>query len=106
MSGEEKKAKKKAKKAEKKVQEESKKTGNSATNEDKGLDVDKPKDEDPDGSKLLQAPEPLERAAKYLKPLATMAKDNVEAWLAIYDVAVRRGPSPLFAYIHADPHLE
>ena len=59
-------------------------------NEDKGLDVGPPKDEDPDGIKLLQAPDPLERAAKVLKPLATMAKDNIDAWLAIYDVAVRR----------------
>ena len=72
------------------MQDEAKKTANSAANEDKGLDVDKPKDEDPDGAKLLQASDPLERAAKYLKPLATMAKDSVETWIAIYDVAVRR----------------
>ena len=91
MSDAEKKAKKKAKKAEKKVQEEAnKKAANSSANEDKGLDMSPPKDEDPDGTKLLQAPEPLERAAKILKPLATLAKDNVEVWIAIYDVAVRR----------------
>ena len=66
-----------------------------ATNEDKGLDVSPPKDEDPDGTKLLQAPDLLERAAKLLKPLATMAKDNVDAWIAIYDVAVRRSTSPV-----------
>ncbi|KAI0711428.1 NMDA receptor-regulated protein 1a [Earliella scabrosa] len=89
LSGEEKKAKKKAKKAEKKVQEEAKKASTSA-NEDKGLDVSPPKDEDPDGTKLLQAPEPLERAAKILKPLVTMAKGNIEVWIVIYDVAIRR----------------
>ncbi|KAI0698059.1 N-terminal acetyltransferase A, auxiliary subunit [Cerioporus squamosus] len=84
-----KKAKKKAKKAEKKVQEEAKKANNAA-NEDKGLDVSPSKDEDPDGTKLLQSPDPLERAAKMLKPLATLAKANIEAWIAIYDVAIRR----------------
>ncbi|TFK86666.1 N-terminal acetyltransferase A, auxiliary subunit [Polyporus arcularius HHB13444] len=89
LSGAEKKAKKKAKKAEKKVQEEAKKANNAA-NEDKGLDVSPSKDEDPDGTKLLQAPDPLERAAKVLKPLATLAKSNIEAWIAIYDVAIRR----------------
>ncbi|RPD56962.1 NMDA receptor-regulated protein 1a [Lentinus tigrinus ALCF2SS1-7] len=89
LSSAEKKAKKKAKKAEKKVQEEAKKASN-AGNEDKGLEVTPPKDEDPDGTKSLQAPDPLERAAKVLKPLATQAKDNVEAWIAIYDVAIRR----------------
>ncbi|KAI0371305.1 NMDA receptor-regulated protein 1a [Pilatotrama ljubarskyi] len=90
LSEAEKKAKKKAKKAEKKVQEEAKKAAGSATNEDKGLEAGPPKDDDPDGTKLLQAPEPLERAAKLLKPLSTLAKGNVEAWIAIYDVAVRR----------------
>ncbi|KAI0747030.1 NMDA receptor-regulated protein 1a [Daedaleopsis nitida] len=88
LSGAEKKAKKKAKKAEKKVNEETKKGG--PTNEDKGLDVSPPKDEDPDGTKALQAPDPLERAAKILKPLTTFADNNAEAWLAIYDVAIRR----------------
>ena len=61
-----------------------------SANEDKGLDVSPPKDEDPDGTKLLQAPEPLERAAKILKPLVMMAKGNIEAWIVIYDVAIRR----------------
>uniref|UniRef100_A0A5K1JUL3 RTX-toxin n=1 Tax=Ganoderma boninense TaxID=34458 RepID=A0A5K1JUL3_9APHY len=65
-----------------------------ATNEDKGLDVSPPKDEDPDGTKLLQGPDLLERAAKVLKPLITMAKDNVDAWFAIYDVAIRRSALP------------
>ncbi|KAI8986666.1 NMDA receptor-regulated protein 1a [Trametes punicea] len=91
LSDAEKKAKKKAKKAEKKVQEDSKKGASAnSTNEDKGLDAGPPKDDDPDGTKLLQAPEPLERAAKLLKPLSSLTKDNLEAWFAIYDVAVRR----------------
>ncbi|KAH9849573.1 NMDA receptor-regulated protein 1a [Lenzites betulinus] len=90
LSEAEKKAKKKAKKAEKKVQEEAKKASANGSNEDKGLEAGPPKDDDPDGAKLLQAPEPLERAAKLLKPLSTLAKDNVQAWAAIYDVAVRR----------------
>ncbi|PIL27725.1 hypothetical protein GSI_10878 [Ganoderma sinense ZZ0214-1] len=90
LSSAEKKAKKKAKKAEKKVQEEAKKANPNATNEDKGLDVSPPKDEDPDGTKLLQGPDLLERAVKVLKPLTTMAKDNVNVWIAIYDVAIRR----------------
>ncbi|TBU45151.1 N-terminal acetyltransferase A, auxiliary subunit [Dichomitus squalens] len=85
-----KKQKKKAKRAEKKVQEEAKKANQNSANEDKGLDIGPPKDEDPDGTKLLQASDPLERAAKVLKPLTTMAKDNIDAWLAIHDVAVRR----------------
>ncbi|KAI0634817.1 NMDA receptor-regulated protein 1a [Trametes polyzona] len=90
LSEAEKKAKKKAKKAEKKVQEETKKAQATSTNEDKGLDASPPKDDDPDGTKLFQAPEPLERAAKILKPLGTLAKDNFDGWIAIYDVAVRR----------------
>ncbi|CDO77958.1 hypothetical protein BN946_scf184971.g8 [Trametes cinnabarina] len=88
LSEAEKKAKKKAKKAEKKVQEDAKK-GNS-TNEDKGLDAGPARDDDPDGTKLLQSPDPLERAAKLLKPLSALVTNNHEAWLAIYDVAVRR----------------
>ncbi|OCH91292.1 NMDA receptor-regulated protein 1a [Obba rivulosa] len=86
----EKKAKKKAKKAAQKVQEESKKAAGSTANEDKGLEPGPAKDDDPDGIKLLQAPEPLERAAKMLQPLRTLAADNIDAWIAIYDVSIRR----------------
>ncbi|CCM05111.1 uncharacterized protein FIBRA_07318 [Fibroporia radiculosa] len=87
----EKKAKKKAKKAAQKVQEDSKK-GATATsaNEDKGLEPGPAKDDDLDGTKLLQAQDGLEKAAKMLAPLSTLAKDNVDAWIATYDVAVRR----------------
>ncbi|GBE89082.1 N-terminal acetyltransferase A complex subunit nat1 [Sparassis crispa] len=88
----EKKAKKKAKKAAQKVHDETKKATPNApsANEDKGLEPGPMKDDDPDGTKLLQLPDPLERAAKLVAPLSTLAKDNIDAWIAIYDVAVRR----------------
>ena len=61
-----------------------------SANEDKGLDVVPPKDDDPDGMKLLQAADRLERAAKFLNPLTTLAPKNIDVWIAIYDVAIRR----------------
>ncbi|KAG7446845.1 N-terminal acetyltransferase A, auxiliary subunit [Guyanagaster necrorhizus] len=87
----EKKAKKKAKKAAQKVQDDSKK-GNSqqSSNEDKGLEPTAPKDDDVDGIKLLGCSDPLERAAKFLHPLTTLAPQNIEVWIAVYDVAIRR----------------
>ncbi|KAI0727501.1 NMDA receptor-regulated protein 1-domain-containing protein [Fomitopsis betulina] len=89
--GDAKKAKNKAKKAAKKVQEDVKKvSSNSTSNEDKGLEPQPTKDDDPTGSKLLKASDPLERAAKLLEPLRTLAPSNIDAWTAIYDVAVRR----------------
>ncbi|KAH9835381.1 NMDA receptor-regulated protein 1a [Rhodofomes roseus] len=91
FSDTEKKAKKKAKKAAKKVQEEVKKaTTTSTSSEDKGLEPQAAKDDDPNGDKILQAPDPLERAAKLVAPLRTVAADNIDAWIVIYDVAVRR----------------
>ncbi|KAJ6449420.1 NMDA receptor-regulated protein 1-domain-containing protein [Mycena vitilis] len=85
-----KKAKKKAKKAAQKLQDDAKKAvGTQSNNDDKGLEHT-PKDDDPDGSKLLQCTDPLERAANLLKPLATLAETNIEVWIATYDVAVRR----------------
>ncbi|PCH44761.1 N-terminal acetyltransferase A auxiliary subunit [Wolfiporia cocos MD-104 SS10] len=93
LTGAEKKAKKKAKKAEKKVQGESQKGSPAATsnaNEDKGLEPPAAKDDDPDGAKLLQSPDPLEKAARWLAPLSTLAKPSVDGWIATYDVAVRR----------------
>ena len=65
-------------------------SSNSTSNEDKGLEPQPSKDDDPTGLKLLQAPDPLERAAKLLEPLRTLASGNIDAWIAIYDVAVRR----------------
>ena len=58
--------------------------------EDKGLEPTPNKDDDPDGIKLLSVTDPLERAAKLLKPLTTLGKDRVDVWVAIYDVTVRR----------------
>ncbi|TFY68467.1 hypothetical protein EVG20_g3546 [Dentipellis fragilis] len=88
----EKKAKKKAsKKAAQKLADDVKKAASSTGSDDKGLDVPTPKDDDPDGIKLLTGPEPLERAWKFLLPLTTLAKDNIDVWIAVYDVAVRRG---------------
>lgn len=65
-------------------------THTNSSNEDKGLEPPPPKDEDPDGSKLIQEKDGLERAAKYLAPLASLATKNIDVWIAIYDVAVRR----------------
>ena len=48
------------------------------------------KDDDPDGVKLLGAADGLDRAAKLLQPLESLAASNIDAWLVIYDVAVRR----------------
>ncbi|KAF8970163.1 NMDA receptor-regulated protein 1-domain-containing protein [Flammula alnicola] len=84
----EKKAKKKAKKAAQKVQED-KKTAQ-ATNDNKDLEAAPPKDDDPDGLKLLGSSDPLEQASKLLHPLKTLAADNIDVWIAIYDVAIRR----------------
>jgi N-alpha-acetyltransferase 15/16, NatA auxiliary subunit len=63
---------------------------NANQNEDKGLDVSPPKDEDPDGMKLLTAPDGLDVAAKFLEPLVTHAGQNIDFWVTSYDVAIRR----------------
>jgi hypothetical protein len=49
-----------------------------------------PKDEDPEGLKLIASTDGLEQAAKLLDPLRTLAADNIDVWIAIYDVAIRR----------------
>jgi len=85
----EKKAKKKAKKAAQKTQEDPKKGATSA-NEDKGLEAPAPKDDDPDGTKLLASPEGLETAAKLLQPLVNLELPSGRLWVTVYDVAVRR----------------
>jgi peptide alpha-N-acetyltransferase len=59
-------------------------------NEDKGLEAPPAKDDDPDGIKLLSAPDGLDRAAKILQPLMNLAQNNVDTWITIYDVAIRR----------------
>ncbi|KAG6836733.1 hypothetical protein H0H93_004139 [Arthromyces matolae] len=86
----EKKAKKKAKKAAQKVQEEPKKGSAPSANEDKGLEPAQPKDDDPEGIKLIDVSDPLEQAAKLLQPLTTLVKDNIDIWITVYDVAIRR----------------
>jgi len=88
---EEKKAKKKAKKAQQKQEEQKKAAAATSTNEDKGLDLAPQKDDDPDGTKLLTSPEPLERAWKLLSPLVRLSITNIDLWVTVYDVAVRRG---------------
>jgi len=85
----EKKAKKKAKKAAQKIQEDPKKAATSA-NEDKGLEAPAPKDDDPDGTKLLASPDGLEMAAKVLQPLVNLELPSVRLWATVYDVAIRR----------------
>lgn len=60
------------------------------SNEDKGLEVQNSKDDDPDGIKLLGCSDPLERAAKFLHPLTQLDIQNVNVWIAVYDVAIRR----------------
>lgn len=60
-----------------------------STNEDKGLEAI-PKDDDPEGLKLIGVSDPLEQAAKLLAPLSTLAANNIDIWITIYDVAVRR----------------
>ena len=61
-----------------------------STNEDKGLEIAPAKDEDPEGLKLVSVPDPLERAAKLLNPLANLTTNNIDVWATIYDVAMRR----------------
>lgn len=85
----EKKAKKKAKKAAQKTQEDPKKAATSA-NEDKGLEAPAPKDDDPDGTKLLTSPDGLEIAAKFLQPLISVELPSIRLWVTVYDVAIRR----------------
>ncbi|KAI6002990.1 NMDA receptor-regulated protein 1-domain-containing protein [Pisolithus albus] len=58
--------------------------------EDKGLDAPIPKDEDPDGVKMVLADDALERAAKFLATLKESGKRNIDACLANFDVAMRR----------------
>lgn len=60
------------------------------TNEDKGLEPPPPADDDTDGKKLIACPDPLEKAAKWLQPIVALAPQNLDVWLAAYDVAIRR----------------
>jgi len=60
------------------------------TPNDKDLDPPPPKDDDPEGLKLIGSPDVLERASKLLHPLMTLAPNNIDVWIAVYDVAIRR----------------
>jgi N-alpha-acetyltransferase 15/16, NatA auxiliary subunit len=107
LSDSDKKAKKKAKKAAQKTQDENKKCAclvqkpcyrqlylialPAATSANKDDDLSEPpKDDDPDGQKLLTTANPLSDAMKWLKPLETLTKDRVDVWVAIYDVTTRQ----------------
>ncbi|CAE6469397.1 unnamed protein product [Rhizoctonia solani] len=79
---EEKKAKAKAVKA---ASKEPKKGTNTKEEE-----IPPPKDDDPDGLKLLSQEKPLEQALKLLRPLEALQVQDVDVWLTIYDVAMRR----------------
>ena len=61
-----------------------------SSNEDKGLEPPPQKDDDLDGSKLIQEKDGLDRAAKFLAPLISLETKNIDVWIAVYDVAVRR----------------
>ncbi|KAF8508577.1 NMDA receptor-regulated protein 1-domain-containing protein [Hysterangium stoloniferum] len=89
LSESDKKAKKKAKKAAQKLQEENKKPVVTAAGKDEDI-PEPPKDDDPEGKKLLTTPDPLGDAMKWLRPLEMLAKDRVDVWVAIYDVNIRR----------------
>jgi peptide alpha-N-acetyltransferase len=60
------------------------------TPNDKDLDPPPPKDEDPDALKLIGSSDVLEHASKLLHPLSTLTPNNIDVWIAIYDVAIRR----------------
>ena len=67
------------------------------SHEDRGLDAPPPRDDDPDGSKLLKSPDLLDRAAKLLNPLLTLVPENIDVWLALYDVSIRRSRSQRYS---------
>lgn len=58
--------------------------------EDKGLDAPLPKDDDPEGVKMVLAEDPLERAAKYLETLKEFGKQSMDVCCVNFDVALRR----------------
>ncbi|CAE6415873.1 unnamed protein product [Rhizoctonia solani] len=82
LTTEEKKAKAKAVKA---ASKETKKANNAKEEE-----VLPPKDDDPDGLKLLSQEKPIEQALKLLRPLEALQVQDIDVWLTIYDVAIRR----------------
>ncbi|KAG8706720.1 hypothetical protein FRC08_000892 [Ceratobasidium sp. 394] len=83
LSAAEKKAKAKATKV---ASKEPKKPAPNAKDDE----IQPPKDEDPDGLKAFSQPKPLDQALKLLRPLETLGVKDTDAWLAVYDVAMRR----------------
>lgn len=72
-----------------------------------------PKDDDPEGLKLLATTTPLEQAAKLLLPLHSLRSQSLDTWLVSYDVAVRRGkcatsksPQPVLILYIAEKYLQ
>ncbi|EJD39130.1 N-terminal acetyltransferase A, auxiliary subunit [Auricularia subglabra TFB-10046 SS5] len=88
VSDAEKKARKKAKKDAAKEKKDDKKKDDKK--DDDADEAPQPsKHDDPQGAQLLSAPDPLEPAAKLLRPLEKFV-DRVDVWAVSYDVAVRR----------------
>lgn len=104
-----KKARKKAKKAEKKAEGECPypcphvpinqshqpsefhaATNGLPTNDEKDIPPTAPKDDDPDGMKLLSATDPLEQAWRWIRPLEELRAENIQVWLTAYDISLRR----------------
>jgi hypothetical protein len=52
-----------------------------------------PKDDDPNGEKLIAVADPLEQAHNLLKPLETESQCDLEVLRALFDVSLRRGIS-------------
>jgi hypothetical protein len=59
-------------------------------NEDKGLEAPPAKDDDPEGLKLVEADDPLERASKFLGLLGEFGKDDIDVNVTSFDVAIRQ----------------
>lgn len=49
-----------------------------------------PKDDDPDGSKLLNTKTPLEDALKFVQVLQQRADKRIETWFATFEIAIRQ----------------
>ncbi|KZT39448.1 N-terminal acetyltransferase A, auxiliary subunit [Sistotremastrum suecicum HHB10207 ss-3] len=85
-TAEDKKAKKKAKKA----AAEAKKAAPATDEKIPDNPTSPPKDDDPYGEKLISVNDPLEQAAKMLRPLERSATWSFEMWIGSFDVALRR----------------
>lgn len=68
-------------------------------NEDKGLEAPPPKDDDPEGLKLVAADDPLEQANKVLVLLGEFGKDNIDVNVTSFDVAIRQSACFIFVSV-------